>query len=141
MRELLYIAGAQHHIHVGPCCGSKEARRSRRRGDAIRSPLTSIPTTFRAVNLIAATGVKRLAAGAHHALAVHLSHVFSAPSCRVFGFLRSFLQPAGNGVLQALGEAVVHAKESLEGPSTRDLVSRLTMSVSGPVVQMRRPAD
>ena len=78
---------------------------------------------------------------AHHTLAVHLSHVFSAPSCRVFGFLRSFLQPAGNGVLQALGEAVVHAKESLERPSACNLVAGLTVSVSDPTVQMRRSTD
>ena len=91
--------------------------------------------------MIAATGVKRLAAGAHHALAVHLSHVFSAPACFVFGFLWSFLRSAGDGVLQTLNEAIVHAKEPLEHPSTRDLIAGLAVVISDSTVQMRRSTN
>src|SRR6516164_1807227 len=99
MRAILYIAGAPHHIHVGPCCGSREARRSHQRGDAIRLALAGVSATLGTIHLIAAGGVERLAAGAHYALAVHLSHVLSAPSCLVFGFPWLLLQSAGNGML------------------------------------------
>jgi len=56
-----------------------------------------------------------------------------------FGFLWSFLQAAGDGVLQALNEAIVHAKEPLECPSARDLVAGLTTFVSA--VQIRRSTN
>src|SRR5262245_16112128 len=131
MRELLYIAGAPHHIHVGPCCGSKEARRSHHRGHAIGLALAGVSATLGTIHLIAAARVECLAAGAHHALAVHLSHVLATLARFVFGFLRPFLQSAGDGVLQALNEAVVHAKQPLERPSARDLVAGLTMFCLG----------
>jgi len=141
MRELLYIAGAPHHIHVGPCCGSKEARRSHRRGDAVRLALAGVSATLGTIHLIAAGWLERLAADAYHVLAVHLSHVFLAPSCLVFGFLWSFLQSAGDGVLQTLNEAIVHAKEPLERPSTRDLIAGLAVVISDSTVQMRRSTN
>src|SRR5215831_6398305 len=115
--------------------------RSHHRGDAIRLALAGVSATLGTIHLIAAGGVERLAAGAHYALAVYLSHVLSPPARLVFGFLWSFLQPAGNGMLQTLNEAVVHAKEPLERPSTRDLVTGLIMSVSDPTVHMRRSTD
>jgi hypothetical protein len=139
MRELLYIAGAPHHIHAGPCCGSKEARRSHQRGDAIRLALAGVSATLGAIYLIAAGGVERLAAGAHHDLTVQLSHVLATLARFVFRLLRPFLQPAGDGVLQALNEAVVHAKQPLERPSARDLVAGLTTFVSA--VQIRRSTN
>jgi len=141
MRELLYIAGAPHHIHVGPCCGSKEARRSHHRGHAIRLALAGVSATLGTIHLIAAARVECLAADAYHVLAVHLSHVFLAPSCLVFGFLWSFLQSAGDGVLQTLNEAIVHAKEPLEHPSTRDLIAGLVVVISDSTVQMRRSTN
>ena len=91
--------------------------------------------------MIAAGWLERLSADACHVLAVHLSHVFLAPSCLVFGFLWSFLQSAGDGVLQTLNEAVVHAKEPLERPSTRDLIAGLVVVISDSTVQMRRSTN
>jgi hypothetical protein len=85
--------------------------------------------------------VERLAAGAHHALAVHLSRVLPTPARLVFSFLWSFLQPAGNGVLQALNEAVIHAKKPFERPSARDLIAGLTLFVSDSTVQIRRSTN
>jgi len=135
MRELLYIAGAQHHIHVGPCCGSKEARRSHRRGDAIRLAVAGVSAALGTIHLIAAGGVERLAAGAYPIFARLL---LSAAPCFVFGFLWSFFQPTGDGVGQARDETIVHTEQSIERPATRDLVTRLKVSVSGWTVQMRR---
>jgi len=85
--------------------------------------------------------VECLAAGAHYALAVYLSHVLSPPARLVLGFLWSFLQPAGNGMLQTLDEAVVHAKEPFERPSARDLVAGLTVFVPDSTVQIRRSTN
>ena len=115
--------------------------RSHHRGDAIRLALAGVSATLGTIHLIAAGGVERLAAGAHHALAVHLSHVFSAPARFVFGFLWSFLQAAGDGVLQALNEAIVHAKEPLECPSACDLVAGLGAAILDPTVHMRRSTN
>ena len=85
--------------------------------------------------------MERLAAGAHYTLAAYLSHVLSPPARLVFGFLWSFLQPAGNGMLQTLDEAVVHAKEPFERPSARDLVAGLVAAILDPTVHMWRSAD
>src|SRR5215470_6638598 len=113
--------------------------RSHHRGDAIRLAPAGVSATLGTIHLIAAGWLERLAADAYHVLTVHLSHVFSAPSCLVFGFLWSFLQSAGDGVLQALNETIIHAKEPLERPSARDLIAGLTVFVSA--VQIRRSTN
>src|SRR5215472_12939892 len=120
--------GAQRREANAKTAGQKRARadaggarggvgRSHHRGDAIRLAPAGVSATLGTIHLIAAGWLERLAADAYHVLTVHLSHVFLAPSCLVFGFLWSFLQSAGDGVLQALNEAIVHAKEPLERPS------------------------
>src|SRR5262249_49407560 len=115
--------------------------RSHHRGDAIRLAPAGVSATLGTIHLIAAGWFERLAADAYHLLTFHLSCVFWAPSCLVFGFLWSFLQSASDGVLQALNEAIVHAREPLERPSACNLVAGLTVSVSDLTVQMRRSTD
>src|SRR5262249_54970713 len=104
-----------------------------------RLALAGVSATLGTIHLIAAARVECLAAGAHHALAVHLSHVLATLARFVFGFLPPFLPSAGHGRLQALDEAVVHAKQPLERPSARDLVAGLTTFVSA--VQIRRSTN
>src|SRR5262252_2250261 len=144
--------GAQRREANAKTAGQKRARadaggarggvgRSHHRGDAIRLAPAGVSATLGTIHLIAAGWLERLAADAYHVLTVHLSHVFLAPSCLVFGFLWSFLQSAGDGVLQALNEAIVHAKEPLERPSTRDLIAGLVVVISDSTVQMRRSTN
>jgi len=144
--------GAQRREANAKTAGQKRARadaggarggvgRSHHRGDAIRLAPAGVSATLGTIHLIAAGWLERLAADAYHVLTVHLSHVFLAPSCLVFGFLWSFLQSAGDGVLQALNEAIVHAKEPLERPSTRDLIAGLVVLISDSTAQIPRSAD
>jgi hypothetical protein len=64
-----------------------------------------------------------------------------APARLVSGPLWKRLQPTGNGTLYSRNEAIVHAKQLLERPSTRDLVVGLVLFVPDPAVHMRRSTD
>jgi hypothetical protein len=57
----------------------------------------------------------------------------------VVGFPRSLLQPASDGVLQALNEAVIHAQQSVERPAADNFIAWLV--VLDLIVQMRRSTD
>jgi hypothetical protein len=79
--------------------------------------------------------------GARRIPAVYLSCELLTSVRPISSLPRERLQPTGNGTLQALNEAIVHAKQPLERPSARDLVAGLIAAVSDLTVHMRRSTD
>jgi len=79
-----------------------------------------------------------------HAAAASAGHTAAAVRKPTSGYrlVRGpLLQPAGEGALQAIGEAVVHVQQSLERPSAGDLIARLPGFVSDLTVLIRRSTD